>query len=49
MDVMNQHDRTALADEDLLASLGYKQEFKRAFRPFEVFGIVFSIVALMPS
>ena len=24
------------ADEELLASLGYKQEFKRAFSPLEV-------------
>ncbi|KAF8606392.1 APC amino acid permease [Ceratobasidium sp. AG-I] len=41
--------QTALADEELLASLGYKQEFKRAFTPFEVFGIAFSIIALLPS
>lgn len=41
--------RIALADEELLASLGYKQEFKRAFTPFEVFGIAFSIIALLPS
>ncbi|ELU40135.1 hypothetical protein AG1IA_05843 [Rhizoctonia solani AG-1 IA] len=39
----------AHADEELLASLGYKQEFKRAFTPFEVFGIAFSIIALLPS
>ncbi|CAE6442652.1 unnamed protein product [Rhizoctonia solani] len=39
----------AQADEELLASLGYKQEFKRAFTPFEVFGIAFSIIALLPS
>ncbi|CAE6457090.1 unnamed protein product [Rhizoctonia solani] len=41
--------RVAQADEELLASLGYKQEFKRAFTPFEVFGIAFSIIALLPS
>ncbi|CAE6413567.1 unnamed protein product [Rhizoctonia solani] len=41
--------RVAQADEELLASLGYKQEFKRAFTPFEVFGIAFSIIALVPS
>ncbi|CEL55192.1 putative amino-acid permease C15C4,04c OS=Schizosaccharomyces pombe (strain 972 / ATCC 24843) GN=SPBC15C4.04c PE=3 SV=1 [Rhizoctonia solani AG-1 IB] len=41
--------RIAQADEELLASLGYKQEFKRAFTPFEVFGIAFSIIALLPS
>ncbi|KAH0834008.1 amino acid/polyamine transporter I [Lanmaoa asiatica] len=37
------------ADEQLLAELGYKQEFKRAFTPFEVFGIAFSIIGLLPS
>lgn len=37
------------ADETLLASLGYKQEFKRAFTPLEVFGIAFSIIGLLPS
>ncbi|KAH7882169.1 amino acid/polyamine transporter I [Phlebopus sp. FC_14] len=39
----------ALADEQLLAQLGYKQEFKRAFHPLEVFGIAFSIIGLLPS
>ncbi|EGO02856.1 hypothetical protein SERLA73DRAFT_165793 [Serpula lacrymans var. lacrymans S7.3] len=37
------------ADEALLAQLGYKQEFKRAFTPLEVFGIAFSIIGLLPS
>ncbi|KAL0063973.1 hypothetical protein AAF712_009040 [Marasmius tenuissimus] len=37
------------ADEELLASLGYKQEFKRAFSPLEVFGVAFSIQGLLPS
>lgn len=37
------------ADEALLASLGYKQEFKREFTPLEVFGIAFSIIGLLPS
>lgn len=36
-------------DETVLASLGYKQEFKRAFRSWEVFGIAFSIIGLLPS
>ncbi|KAJ3506420.1 hypothetical protein NLJ89_g6880 [Agrocybe chaxingu] len=36
-------------DEALLAALGYKQEFKRAFTPLEVFGIAFSIIGLLPS
>ncbi|TFL06889.1 amino acid/polyamine transporter I [Pterulicium gracile] len=39
----------ALADEQLLAELGYKQEFKRAFSPVQVFGIAFSIIGLLPS
>ncbi|KAJ1307290.1 hypothetical protein OPQ81_001400 [Rhizoctonia solani] len=41
--------RMANADEELLASLGYKQEFKRTFSPFEVFGVAFSIISLVPS
>ncbi|KAG6906845.1 hypothetical protein DXG01_011724 [Tephrocybe rancida] len=36
-------------DEEVLAALGYKQEFKRAFAPLEVFGIAFSIIGLLPS
>ena len=36
-------------DEALLASLGYKQEFRREFAPLEVFGIAFSIIGLLPS
>ncbi|KAF8438637.1 amino acid/polyamine transporter I [Boletus edulis BED1] len=36
-------------DEQLLAELGYKQEFKRVFTPLEVFGIAFSIIGLLPS
>ncbi|KAG1721083.1 amino acid/polyamine transporter I [Suillus paluster] len=38
-----------IADEALLAELGYEQEFKRAFTPLEVFGIAFSIIGLLPS
>ncbi|KAG9103795.1 GABA-specific high-affinity permease [Ceratobasidium sp. 370] len=49
MSAIDRHEKAVLADEDLLAFLGYKQEFKRAFKPFEVFGMAFSIVALMPS
>ncbi|CEL55191.1 GABA-specific permease OS=Saccharomyces cerevisiae (strain ATCC 204508 / S288c) GN=UGA4 PE=1 SV=1 [Rhizoctonia solani AG-1 IB] len=41
--------RIANADEELLASLGYKQEFKRTFTSFEVFGVAFSIISLVPS
>ncbi|KAK7688471.1 hypothetical protein QCA50_008009 [Cerrena zonata] len=39
----------AKADEELLATLGYKQEFKRAFSGLETFGIAFSIIGLLPS
>ncbi|KAJ7058137.1 amino acid/polyamine transporter I [Mycena amicta] len=46
---MSQRETVRLADEKLLASLGYKQEFKRAFTPLEVFGIAFSIIGLLPS
>ncbi|KAJ7145839.1 APC amino acid permease [Mycena epipterygia] len=42
-------DAIRLADEKLLATLGYKQEFKRAFTPLEVFGVAFSIIGLLPS
>ncbi|OJT12351.1 hypothetical protein TRAPUB_11126 [Trametes pubescens] len=38
-----------LADEELLANLGYKQEFQRAFTGLETFGIAFSIIGLLPS
>ncbi|KAI0674185.1 APC amino acid permease [Trametes maxima] len=37
------------SDDAALAALGYKQEFKRAFKPIEVFGIGFSIIGLFPS
>ncbi|KAI0321890.1 amino acid transporter [Amylostereum chailletii] len=36
-------------EPSLLAELGYKQEFQRAFTPLEVFGIAFSIIGLLPS
>jgi hypothetical protein len=36
-------------DVDLLAKLGYKQEFKRDFKPLELFGLGFSIVGVLPS
>ncbi|PBK92567.1 hypothetical protein ARMGADRAFT_1013151 [Armillaria gallica] len=46
---MNTREAVQRADEELLASLGYKQEFRRAFTPIEVFGIAFSIIGLLPS
>jgi amino acid transporter len=42
-------DKYRQADEALLASLGYKQEFRREFTPIEVFGIAFSIIGVLPS
>ncbi|KAF8641521.1 hypothetical protein AX16_009899 [Volvariella volvacea WC 439] len=36
-------------DGQLLAALGYKQEFKREFSLFELFGFSFSITAIVPS
>ena len=32
-----------VGDEDLLANIGYKQELKRTFSTFQVFGIAYSI------
>ncbi|KAH9836813.1 amino acid/polyamine transporter I [Rhodofomes roseus] len=39
----------ATSDAIELARLGYKQEFKRAFSPLHVFGLVFSIFGLFSS
>nr|GAT58958.1 GABA permease [Mycena chlorophos] len=36
-------------DEDLLAKLGYKQEFKRDFTKLELFGMCFTIVGVVQS
>ena len=36
-------------DVELLADLGYKQEFKRSFNAIEVFGMGFSVIGLCPS
>lgn len=43
------HIADKLSDEAVLAGLGYKQEFRRAFTPLQVFGIAFSIIGLLPS
>ena len=40
---------TQYTDEAKLATLGYKQEFRRHFTPVEVFGISFSIIGIFPS
>ncbi|KAI1790578.1 APC amino acid permease [Ganoderma leucocontextum] len=51
MSTEKQRAKTAIqvADEELLATLGYKQEFQRAFTGLETFGIAFSIIGLLPS
>ncbi|EIW75529.1 APC amino acid permease [Coniophora puteana RWD-64-598 SS2] len=36
-------------DSELLAKLGYKQEFRRVFSPLETFGVAFSVIGLVPS
>lgn len=36
-------------DEDLLAEIGYKQELKRRFSTFQIFGIAFSIMSILPG
>lgn len=36
-------------DAALLANLGYKQEFTRDFTPFEVLGLGFSVIGVVPS
>jgi uncharacterized membrane protein YesL len=41
--------QVALNDEDLLALLGYKQEFKRDFSGLELFGLSFSIIGVVQS
>jgi uncharacterized membrane protein YesL len=41
--------RESLNDEDLLAQLGYKQEFKRDFSRLELFGLSFTIVGVVQS
>jgi hypothetical protein len=34
----------SMSDEAMLASLGYKQELKRDFHGWELFGLAFSII-----
>ena len=37
------------SDTAALAALGYKQEFKRAFTPFETLSLSFTTIGLFPS
>jgi uncharacterized membrane protein YesL len=41
--------RPSVNDQDVLAMLGYKQEFKRDFSRVELFGLSFSIVGVVQS
>ena len=40
---------TFASDNAALATLGYKQEFKRSFNAIEVFGLGFATIGLIPS
>lgn len=42
-------DHAADADEKVLVSLGYKQEFKRDFSIWSCFSVSFSILGILPS
>lgn len=39
----------AHGDDDLLAEIGYKQELRRRFSTFQIFGIAYSIMGILPS
>jgi len=39
----------SLNDQDVLARLGYKEEFKRDFSRVELFGLSFTIVGVVQS
>ena len=41
--------RPLSSDEAFLATLGYRQEFRREFSTVEVFGLVFSSIGVLPS
>ncbi|TDL24692.1 APC amino acid permease [Rickenella mellea] len=41
--------RSQHTDEAFLASLGYRQEFRREFGMLEVFGLAFSLIGVVPS
>ena len=41
--------KLAVNDDDLLAEIGYKQELKRRFSTFQIFGIAYSIMGILPS
>ncbi|KAK5940615.1 GABA/polyamine transporter [Knufia obscura] len=43
------HDREYSADEEVLAALGYKPEFKREFSLWTTFCVSFAVLGLLPS
>jgi len=52
--VLSSYTKTLIAvemnsDEAILSSLGYKQDFKRAYTRLELFGLSFTIVSVLPS
>lgn len=46
---INSSDRAWSADEEVLASLGYKPEFKREFTLWSTFCVSFAVLGLLPS
>jgi len=42
-------DREMTADEEVLAALGYKPEFKREFSLWTTFCVSFAVLGLLPS
>lgn len=42
-------DRQWSEDEEVLAALGYKAEFKREFSLFTTFSVSFAVLGLLPS
>lgn len=42
-------DRELTGDEEVLAALGYKAEFKREFSLFTTFSVSFAVLGLLPS
>lgn len=46
---INESDHVWNADEEVLASLGYKPEFKREFTLWSTFCVSFAVLGLLPS
>ncbi|KAG7822199.1 hypothetical protein KL928_000674 [Ogataea angusta] len=39
----------AAGDEDLLKEIGYKQELNRKFKTYQIFGIAYSVMGILPG